>query len=82
DFDILAIQEPHINFIGNSVSSPHWYSIYPKHHYRDSTTTCSLILVSKRLLTDSWEPVEIDSEDITAIKINSTYGDLLSINIY
>ena len=34
-YDIIAIQEPYIDFLGNARSNPRWYSIYPRTYYID-----------------------------------------------
>ncbi|KAF8588924.1 hypothetical protein K439DRAFT_1308758, partial [Ramaria rubella] len=75
--DIITIQELHINFLGNSISSPYWYPIYPKPHYTNNSSTCSLILI-----TDSWEIIDINLADITAIQLKTHIGNIILFNIY
>ncbi|KAF8584200.1 hypothetical protein K439DRAFT_1346685, partial [Ramaria rubella] len=75
-------QEPYINFLGNSISSPHWFSVYPKLHYSNNSITHSLILVNKHIATTEWEIIDLDTADIMAIRMRTPTGNLLIFNIY
>ena len=82
-YNIIAIQEPHIDFLGNSHANPYWYSIYPPKHLDNPKATRSLLLVSKHLTTtNAWTQIPIDSPDITALRINSGVGPINIYNIY
>lgn len=82
-YDIIAIQEPYIDFLGNMRAGPHWYSIYPKSHYMNAGKhTRSMILVSKRIATEAWEKSEIDSPDVTGLKIQTQTGVVQIFNVY
>ncbi|KAI0365271.1 hypothetical protein BV20DRAFT_901507, partial [Pilatotrama ljubarskyi] len=60
DYDVLAIQEPYLNFRGLSASTSHWCVIYPTVHGTDSAPhTRSILLVNKRLSTNTWNPVPV-----------------------
>ena len=61
-YDIITIQEPYIDFLGNVRSNPRWYSIDPRTHYIDrNKQTCSMILISRKMATDSWSTIDIGS---------------------
>ncbi|KAJ3845296.1 hypothetical protein F5878DRAFT_523966, partial [Lentinula raphanica] len=82
--DIIAIQEPYIDFLGRTRALRHLHVIYPPHH-RDQweeVTTRSIILVNSRLLTDSWTALNVDHPDVTAIQLIGDYGTLRLFNIY
>jgi hypothetical protein len=32
-YDMIAIQEPYIDFLRNARATPNWYAIYPRTHY-------------------------------------------------
>lgn len=82
-YDIVAIQEPYIDFLRNARAGLHWYSIYPKTHYTDADKhTCSMILVNKRIATEAWERLEIDSPDMTGIKLKAQTSVVQLFNIY
>lgn len=80
---IVAIQDPHIGFLGNPRATSHWYTIYPPKHRDDLKWTQSLILISKCLIsTNKWTQIPIDSPDITTIRIDINCSTILIYNIY
>jgi hypothetical protein len=55
-YDILAIQEPYIDFSGNARATPSWYMVYPDAHFREKEKpTRSMILVNKKISMATWE---------------------------
>jgi hypothetical protein len=82
-YNMAAIQEPYIDFLGNSRATPHWIRVYPPKHHEDPKATRSIILVNKTLIsTNAWTQLPVDSPDITAISIDSSIGTLHLYNIY
>ncbi|KAJ3763912.1 hypothetical protein EV360DRAFT_32505, partial [Lentinula raphanica] len=84
DADIIAIQEPYIDFLGRTRALRHLHVVYPPRH-RDQweqVTTRSIILVNDRLLTDSWTALEVDHPDVTAVQLVGDFGTLRIFNIY
>jgi endonuclease/exonuclease/phosphatase family metal-dependent hydrolase len=82
-YDILAIQEPHIDFLGNTRATPSWYTVYPDAHFREKEKrTRSMILINKKINTGTWRAVEMGTPDVTAIMIRTNTGDVLIINTY
>ncbi|KAJ3746913.1 hypothetical protein EV360DRAFT_57296, partial [Lentinula raphanica] len=82
--DIIAIQEPYIDFLGRTRALQHLHVIYPPRH-RDQwerVTTQSIILVNNRLLTDSWTALEVDHPDVTAVQLVGDFGTLRIFNVY
>jgi ribonuclease HI/exonuclease III len=84
NYDIILIQEPHIDFKGLTRANSHYSVIYPpKHHDQHSTKpTRSITLVNRRLASQTWTPIPIQSPDITAVQIISPHGTLRIINLY
>lgn len=83
DYDILALQEPHLNFLGLSVSTAGWRAVYPSVHGVDGAGRVrSLILVNKRLSTNSWNPVSIPHADVSAVTIRAAGSSLHIVNLY
>jgi hypothetical protein len=81
--DIIVIQEPYIDRCHNTRANQYWQTIYPKNRYIDSTPkNCSLILINRRISTDSWTEITLDSSDITALQMKMLAGDFLIFNIY
>lgn len=80
--DIIALQEPHINPFGNTVSARDWTTIFPTTHSKEPAKTRSIILIRSSMVTDTWSQIDIDSEDITAIEIRGDWGKLAIFNTY
>lgn len=80
--DIVALQEPSINFLGKTTASRDWIPIYPTTHEKDPKKTRAIILMSKKLPSESWEQLEFNSGDVTVIKIMGEWGQLVLFNIY
>jgi len=57
--------------------------IFPENRGRDNSLVRSIIWVSKVLETKNWENIDIpNSNDITAIRLTGSYGQLTIFNIY
>ena len=80
--NIVALQEPLVNFLNLTVASKSWTPIYPSTHATSPDKTRSLMLISTSLSTDSWEQVNFPSGDVTVIQIKSRGGNLRLYNIY
>ncbi|THU94331.1 hypothetical protein K435DRAFT_561453, partial [Dendrothele bispora CBS 962.96] len=83
-FDIICIQEPYINSIGNIYQGNRWTTIYPTDKFsREAEPTRSVILVNKRLNTDAWMQIDVHStKDITAVRVKGTQGEIDIYCIY
>ena len=82
NIDIIALQEPPISDLNVTIASRDWRIIYPSTHSVDPSKTRSVILISMNILTDNWSQVNIDSGDVTIIKLTGVWGTLLIYNIY
>jgi endonuclease/exonuclease/phosphatase family metal-dependent hydrolase len=80
--DIIALQEPAINRNGNTIVTKDWVSVYPTNHATSPGETRSVLLLRANLLTDKWKQIEINSSDVTAVKIENSWGSLTIYNIY
>ena len=81
-YDIVALQEPHIKFLGWTWANPHWMVIYPKQHLINPKKTRSVILINRRISTNNWENVNIVSNDVTGICLHGPFGSICVLNIY
>ena len=82
NIDILALQEPAINFNNLSIAAKDWTSIYPSTHDSSPGNTRSLILIRSQFSTDSWTQLDFPSGDVTVIQITGAWGKLTLFNIY
>ena len=81
-YDFTAIQEPYLDSNHNSRATPNWYTVYPKEHYITPSRTRTIILVNKRLATDTWAQVDMGSPDVTALVVNTGRGKVWLVNMY
>ena len=83
EWDILALQEPWFDHLGKTRANPKWSATYPTPKGRDNLPhPRSIILVNTNIPTESITQIPIDSNDITAIKINTKHKTLTIINVY
>jgi hypothetical protein len=53
-FDIVVLQEPHINYLNKTIATHNWTVIYPTTHRNNPEHTRSAILILSHILTDTW----------------------------
>ena len=83
DWDVLLLQEPYINNLGNTKVTSRWHVIYPSSHLTDSSACRSVILVNVELDTNTWAQVPLEgSNDITLLQFWLPRGRLTIFNIY
>ena len=63
--DIVALQEPAINFLGKTIAARDWIPVYPSTHEEEPGKTRSIMLINATLSTKSWEQMEFPSGDVT-----------------
>lgn len=81
-YDLVAVQEPALNRLGQTFASPSWRVIYPEKHATTPKETRALLLINKNIKTDSYTEVKIDSQDTVAIRMQTECGDIEVYNIY
>ncbi|KAI9057791.1 hypothetical protein FKP32DRAFT_1525953, partial [Trametes sanguinea] len=73
--DIIAIQEPYLDRLGLTRSTPHWRVVYPTAHRADPTRrTRAVLLISKRLSTNAWSPLAVPHPDVVAVTLRMEAG--------
>ncbi len=82
NIDIIALQEPSINFLNKTIATRDWIPIYPSTHEKQPEKTRSVTLIRGELLTESWEQLDFPSGDVTALRIREKWGTLSIFNIY
>ncbi|KAG2064714.1 hypothetical protein BDR04DRAFT_1034532 [Suillus decipiens] len=82
-WDIIALQEPHINYMKNTISSPYFHAVYPTSHFTaPETTSCTVTLISKAFDTKSWQQIPFPSPDVIVIQFLGPFGCCTVFNIY
>ena len=82
EINIIAIQEPVMNGFNQSITSKDWILVYPSMHCAHPGKSCTLMLISTTISTDSWEQLDFPSGDVTAIIIKGEWGKITIFNIY
>jgi hypothetical protein len=82
DIDVIAIQEPHIDFLGLSRAGNGWRAVYPSRHRTNRADTRSIILVSALVSSNAWFQIDVDSSDISAIMVITNDFNIAIFNIY
>ena len=82
DWDILALQEPSLNSLGNTRANTHWRVVYPTAKYTNKDKPRAVTLISSRISTDTWKQVEFPSADVVVIQLRTSQGLCIIFNIY
>ena len=82
EFDILALQEPYIDFLNLTRATGHWRVVYPATHHRGKERSRSVLLVNAKISTNEWSPVAVPSPDITAITLVAGGHKIHLFNMY
>jgi len=75
-FDLVFIQEPHIDFLNLTRANPNWTVIYPSQHHSSPNTTQLVTLVSTSISKNKWKQVHVQSADVTAIELTGDFGSV------
>ena len=81
-YDIAALQEPHIDFLGRTRANAHWTVIYPKQHLAEPGKTRAVILINRNISTNNWDEIPLNSLDVTGVRIHGEFGAICLLNIY
>ncbi|KIK76814.1 hypothetical protein PAXRUDRAFT_50955, partial [Paxillus rubicundulus Ve08.2h10] len=83
NWDIIALQEPHINLVQNTASTNRFQALYPSTRYTDpKQKTCAVTLVSTALSTNSWTQLPFPSPDVAVLQLGGPNGKCTIFNIY
>ena len=81
-YDIVALQEPHIDFLGCTRANLHWTVIYPTKHWDHPGKTRAIILINCNISTNNWDEILLASPDITGVRLHGEFGAICLLNIY
>lgn len=82
EFDIAAIQEPHMDFLGRTRANLHWTVIYPKDHLKNPKKMRSIILINLNISTNNWDEINLPSYDVTGVHLHGQFRVICIINVY
>ena len=84
-YDIICIQEPHFDHLNATRATPVWRLVTPTGWNRNSEnakTPRAIVLVHKRIPTNSWTQIEIESPDAVGIKLFNAEAEISIYNLY
>ena len=83
EWDIIALQEPYLDYLGLTRANTHWNVIYPSNKNLDNQNRVrSIILVNTNIQSSQVQQIKVPSSDITAITITTSTRTLVLFNIY
>jgi len=83
DWDIVALQEPHINSMKNTISSLYFHAVYPTTRFSaPNLTSRAITQISKSFDTNSWQQIAFPSPDVVVIQFKGPFGHCTLFNIY
>ena len=83
DWDLLLLQEPYIDKLGNTKVTSKWHTVYPSSHLTDTSITRAVVLVNAAMDSNAWTQVPFEgSNDVVIIKFQLVQGQLFIFNIY
>ncbi|TFK22074.1 hypothetical protein FA15DRAFT_555598, partial [Coprinopsis marcescibilis] len=81
-YDILCIQEPHWDFWMTTRALRTWTVVRPSVELGEGKKYRAIIMVHKRMVTGSWERMNVESKDVVAVKVKSEGLTVFVYNIY
>lgn len=83
DWDIISLQEPWFDSVGNSQGSQYWCVVYPANFYTEGRACVqSILLISTNLSADCYSILPVMHSDIMAICFRGGNRYLSLLNIY
>ena len=83
NWDILALQEPYIDALGNIKANSWWHVVYPSPHLTNSTIDRSVLFINATLDVNRWAQIPVKgSNDMSAIQLHTPKGRVMIFNLY
>lgn len=69
EYDVLALQEPYLDYLNNTRASRDWHVVYPSTHLTSDQISRSITFVRSNIAaTCPWEQLSFPSPDVTVIQ--------------
>ena len=82
EWDVVAIQEPVIDSLGNTKATSDWNVIYPSARYTHQDRIRAVTLVNKRINTNNWRQIPFPSADVVIVQFTGPSSLVTLFNIY
>ncbi|KAF8835401.1 hypothetical protein BDN67DRAFT_913098, partial [Paxillus ammoniavirescens] len=82
-WDILALQEPHINNMMNTASTGSFRAVYTTGRYTNPTVRpCTVTMICTSLDTNHWAQIPFPSSDVVIVQLTGLFRRCTIFNIY
>ena len=81
-YDILVLQEPYIDFLGNTHANQRWYPLLPSMYHNNPKKTRTVTFINKGILSSTWQQIRVESQDVVAVSIDTAASLTTIFNIY
>jgi len=82
EWDILALQEPALNSLGNTRANAHWRVAYPTRKYTHEDKPRAVTLINSKISTNTWKQILFLSKDVVVIQLKTSGGHCTVFNMY
>jgi len=82
NWDVVALQEPPIDKLGNTKANFRWRVVYPTHKLAKGEKPRAVFFVNTKISTNCWEQVDFPSADVVILRIRTANGMCTIANIY
>ena len=82
DWDIVALQEPPVDRLGNTKANHHWRMVYPTHKLAKGDKPRVVIFINAKISTNCWEKIDFPSADVVIMCTRTTEGLCTIVNVY
>ena len=82
DWDVIALQEPTINQLGNTKANSHWRVVYPTQRFTDGRKSRVVMLINSKISTNAWKQIDFPSADVVITQTHTSHGLCTLINTY
>ncbi|KIN94669.1 hypothetical protein M404DRAFT_83027, partial [Pisolithus tinctorius Marx 270] len=82
DWDIITLQEPPIDQIGNIRANTHWKVVYPSTKLTQNSRPRAVTLINAMISTNTWEQIDFPSPDVVVTRIRTSKGIYTLFNVY
>ena len=83
EWDLILLQEPFLDSVGNTRAGPQWITLYPATHLIDGQPRDRVaMLVNKSIPSNTYRALPIFSADVMGIELLTNSGKLTLMNVY
>ncbi|PPQ77570.1 hypothetical protein CVT24_005191, partial [Panaeolus cyanescens] len=82
EYDVVLMQEPHIDHLGNTRANAGWRVVYPTGHRDNPKLTRAVTLISSKIDTNDWTPETLVSQDVVLTRLKASDRIINIYNIY